>query len=422
MNMQSPVTAEASFRWPIVNSGQSWSCPRVSMPNIFSIQWDMQLDSWFYAGWAEDSAGNNYSINVYFGRGAPTAESPPSENGVTLGVGIGVEATGTYHMAVIPQAFGASSDPSAPSTLTVGPATDFFYEVAYEATASGAIAYSGTAPDSPPVGIKGAAYTLTVGNAEDGSGAPIALDLALTDAMGTVMEGYSGYVGGAVQSDDGLFTYEIAQPQLNITGGTLTVGGQQVTIVGGNLWHDRQTYTYPPGKAPGPGGPLYRGCWMPVRFDNGVSADLVAGWSQQPAGEQWISGRAVGRPPAGGVGNLFFPEGYDRYNGGAVIQTVGEDWDYDINIFDGAEPASSPHWTSPATGCTYCTKWKISFSTRLQQQWNLPAVIYLSAIVQGCEFVAEGQAPFSEGAALMFSDPECTQRIGEGFVEQMGYN
>ena len=34
--------------------------PAVAMPGIFSIQWDMPLDSWFYAGHASDADGNEY--------------------------------------------------------------------------------------------------------------------------------------------------------------------------------------------------------------------------------------------------------------------------------------------------------------------------------------------------------------------------
>jgi hypothetical protein len=426
MNIQSSVSAAAlsTFRWPVVNSGQSWSCPRVSMPDIFSIQWDMQLDSWFYAGHAIDSEGKVYTVNVYFGRGEALPDTPGADQGVTLGVGIGVGGTGQhpgqYHMAAIPQGMGLSDDPDHPAMMTIPPATDFSYSIAYQ-TPPASIVYVGVGPDDPAVGTKGATYTLSLSDAVDGAGSAMAIELQLTDALGTCMEGYSGFVGGASQSDDGLFTYEIPQPQLTITGGSLTVGGKTVTIVAGNLWHDRQTYTYPPGRAPAPGGPLYRGCWIPLQFDNGVSAALSAGWSDRPKGSQWISGREAGFPPNGGTGNLFFPEGWDRYNGGALVQTAIDDWDYDINIFDPNDVDESPHWTSPVTGRTYCTRWKISFSERLGK-WGLPREIYLAAVVDGCEFVAKDESPFSEGAVLMFADAACSLRIGYGFVEQMGYN
>ena len=64
-----PAAAAPDFRWPVVNSGPSWSLPRIRMPDIFSIQWDFQIESWFYAGFVTDSAGNDYSVNLFFGRG-----------------------------------------------------------------------------------------------------------------------------------------------------------------------------------------------------------------------------------------------------------------------------------------------------------------------------------------------------------------
>jgi hypothetical protein len=40
------------------------------------------------------------------------------------------------------------------------------------------------------------------------------------------------------------------------------------------------------------------------------------------------------------------------------------------------------------------------------------------ALVDSCD----GSSPFWEGAAQLYADRACTQPIGYGFVEQMGYN
>src|SRR6185436_7326155 len=98
-----------------------------------------------------------------------------------------------------------------------------------------------------------------------------------------------------------------------------------------------------------------------------------------------------------------------------------EEFDYDINIFDPADSGQSPHWQSPATGNVYCNKWQIALSSRLAR-WNVPPMVYVAALVPGCEYAPPAGRAFWEGAVHLFSDRDCTNRIGEGFVEQMGYN
>jgi len=411
-------TAPASpFRWPVVNPGPSWSCPRVNMPDIFSIQWDMPLDSWFYAGHAVDTDGNEYSVNLYFARTQPSAADPALQL-VSLGIGIGVAAGGAYRMCT-ETGEGAAEAPGTGAALYVPRASDSSYLVQFSGGASaahGSMAYTGGAS----MGIAGATYKASA-SGTDANGAPIALELDLEDLIGTKMEGMSGWVGP---------TYEIAQPRLQITGGTLTLGDAAITLAGGSLWHDRQTYNFPPAPPPPPGSkpaPLYTGNWMALLFSNGLSADLNAVWPEATEpGTQWLSGRALNppRPPLNASGNLYFADGVDRYNGGAFLQGVGnspEEFDYDINIFDPADSGQSPHWQSPATGNVYCNKWQIAFSSRLAR-WNVPPIVYVAALVPGCEYAPPAGRAFWEGAVHLFSDRDCTNKIGEGFVEQMGYN
>jgi hypothetical protein len=408
------------FRWPVVNPGPSWSCPRVSMPDIFSIQWNMPLDTWFYAGHASDANGVEYSLNLYFARGfAPTATDPLNQ-WVSLGIGVGNAGTGAYHMCTA-HGSGASELPGTNADLYVPPASDSAYLLQFsggDPAATGSMAYSGGAS----MGIKGATYAASA-QGTSSTGEAMALELQLTDHLGTKMEGMSGWVGP---------TYEIAQPRLLITGGTLTIGGATVQLIRGSLWHDRQTYTSPPpaGGAPPPGTkpapkPLYLGNWMVLLFADGLTADVNVNWPKASVpGTQWMMGRALDQPPVGGTGNLYFADGADRYNGGAFLQGIGdteEDFDYDVNIFDPADPNQSPHWSSPVTGNVYCNKWQIAFSPRLAR-WNVPPIVYLAALVPGCEYAPPGGAAFWEGAVHLFSDRACTNRIGEGFVEQMGYN
>jgi hypothetical protein len=422
------------FRWPVVNSGPSWSLPRVSMPDILSIQWDFSLDTWFYGGYATDSEGRHYSVNLYFGRNNDPEN--PLVQFVTLGVGIGDGETGIYHHCN-GNGVGCSESALLPSALTVPRATDSSFQLSFlggMAGPTGSMTYTG----GEPVGMAGALYAAQV----DGlsvAGEMMSLTLAITDGLGTRMEGHSGYVGPLKQGDGGLYTYEIAQPRLVITGGSLILGTKVVTLTAGNLWHDRQTYTVPPPEAqtaaqtaaPKPLAPLYRGNWVTLYFNSGLTASLNVGWPEpEPGAKQWISGRAVGVPPGdGSSGNLYFADGVDRYNGGAFLNGGGEgdEWDYDINIFNPAckdDPSQhSPHWQSsfgPGFN-TYCTKWSVAFSDRLAH-WNVPPMIYLVALVDGCEFTSTVGDCFWEGAVQIFSDHDCTQSIGFGFYEQMGYN
>jgi hypothetical protein len=426
--------AGGGLRWPVVNPGNSWSVPRIAMPGFFSIQWDFKLESWFYGGHAIDADGNLYSLNVYFGRAALDLADPanPLVQGVTVGGGIGVAATDTYHVS-IGDGIGASEDPASPIGLVVPPVTDTAYSVAFMPElpgAAGSVRYvpSGGS-DGPAVGMAGARYRLDF-QGVDANGAPMALGLDLVDELGARMEGCSTYVGPPIDPT-GLYTYEVAQPRLTIAGGTLSVAGSTVTLAGGSLWHDRQVYNQEPSAPPsaatkGTKG-LYCGTWMPLLFDNGLTATISSNWKMVDApGTQWMSGRAFCKPPIGGTGNLYPADDPDLLNGGALLRAIregsDEPWDFDINIFDPDNAAESPHWPTDGSGPVYCTKWAVTFSDRLVTSWGVPREIYLVALVQGCEFAPKGETPFWEGAADIFADRACTERIGRGWVEQMGYN
>jgi hypothetical protein len=409
---------KSSFRWPLVNSGNSWSLPRISMPDYFSLQWDFPLENWLIVGHAIDDEGGEYSISVYIGRVALSPDSPKAEQLAQIGIGIGIAATNDYHMYTV-MGVGVS-DTDVKAKLYVPPATDFAFTAVF-ADPPANFTYVGEALEDPPLGIAGARYELGFDLSQT-TEPPMALSLSLTDALGTRMEDTSGYNSPPQQGEAGLYNNEAAQPRLRITGGTPTVGPRAVTLVGGNLWNDRQVYTYDPDNPPRPGDPMYCGTWIPLVFDSGLSAVVSTGWPvAAEKGTQWMSGRMLGIPPSGGHGNLFFGSGADRYNGGALLQALGDDWDFDVNIFDPVLPNASPHWQSPGTDRVYCTKWWIRFSPRLAQ-WGVPEEIFLVPLVDSCEFVQPPEAPFWEGAGRMFADRDCTRQIGHAWIEQMGYN
>jgi hypothetical protein len=436
------------YHWPVINPGNSWAVPRIAMPQFFSIQWDYAIDSWYYIGHGIDDAGDSYSFNLIVGRRALRGRNPVPQMAY-LALGVGSHAAQKFY-ASFGYGLDVSDDPTHPAALILPPVTDFSFDILFTplppfSDTKARIRYTGGAP----VGIAGATYRIDCAGTSKGGDA-LSLGLDLKDERGTMLEGASGCVEPPNETDKGVFTYEVAQPRLTITGGTLAIGARKVNLVGGSLWHDRQAYTLSPyggGFLPGAGttedmvtqaskevATLYRGMWIALTLDSGISMLVtpqwapVTDWIKDPIkakGQQWVSGRAVKRPPTGGYGNLFLPPNADRYNGGALLSggsASDNDWDFDVNIFDPQNPQDSPHWQSPDyDNNVYGTKWAITFSDRLGH-WGVPKEIFVVALVDSCENTLAGSSPFWEGAARLYSDRACTQPIGYGFVEQMGYN
>ena len=429
------------YHWPVINPGNSWAVPRICMPQFFSIQWDYAIDSWYYIGHGVDDGGNEYSFNFIVGRYAFRGRNPIPQM-VYLGIGVGAQAANKFYTS-FGYGLDVSDDPTHPAALIVPPVTDFSFDILltpmfFDARAR--IRYTGGAP----VGIAGATYRIDCQGTAKESGELLTIGLDLTDERGTMLEGASGCVAPPKETDSGVFTYEVAQPRLTIGAGSLDIGQRKIRLVGGSLWHDRQAYTTSPyggGLLPSATtqpaelaklvsdkvATLYRGMWIAIKLDSGISMLVSPQWAPvADKGQQWISGSAVGRPPVGGYGNLFLPlgAGTERYNGGALLYgtpVAGAPADFDVNIFESQNPQSSPHWQSGQHGNVYATKWSVTFADALAR-WGVPKEVYLVALVDGCENTLAGSTPFWEGAVRVYADRACTQRIGYGFAEQMGYN
>ena len=220
-------------------------------------------------------------------------------------------------------------------------------------------------------------------------------------------------------------TYDVAQPILKVYGkSTLTIDGKEIDIKSGEFWMDRQIYDYHLTKTGDL--PLYVGTWIHLRLsglngddDNQYSFALVNIWSNTyPVDTDdhyiWQSGTESGYSPILAEGNVFYPipdkiEKYYQMNNGGKYLDSG---DFAINILNTSNPSESPHWTSPTTGNTYTTAWKIDIKV------DYSFTVYMFAMVDQCEF---GNTIW-EGATLIYSDPEQTELIGYGWAEQMGYN
>jgi len=419
------------YRWPLENSGNSWSAPRIRMPDFFGFQLDMQQDSWVYDGHGVDTSGRLWHLFFTFGRmsfGSRALAGQPVYVVGAAGPAGSMEPVTRYGFGL-----GISEDPSVPASLLVQRATDSLYDVLFTPQAGTArlrVRYVG----GNAVGLRGSRYRLDFEDSPAG-GEAVRISLDLTDEYGTKLEGDSGYVAPA-EGQPGLYTYEVTQPRLRLESGVVAIGREETVLTSGMFWHDRQAYTLSPGDSGGNGAPvdasaaetakparysLYRGNWIALTFLNGISGVLAPMWPKVDAPhEQWIVGSKVKRPPIGGYGNLYFPEELDFRNGGMRLKALGPDPDFDVNIFDPDDPSKSPTW-SGEDHVVYGTQWQIGFSEAVTAL-GIPATVYVKALIPGCRIAFPAQNSFYEGAAEIYSDRECRHVIGHAFVEQMGYN
>jgi hypothetical protein len=469
---RAPRGGGASFppRYP----GPSWNVPRVSLPGLFGLQREYLQEWWYYVGVAEDGDGRPFSLQLEILRAdvglqvgmGQTGIGWRDETGKSLylsaeGIGLGMSASPwTLAAGVVPPvsdtAFSARLRPLVEVVgRDSGLARDLELNLPLAGPSRGwRFDYRAETSNGAPVGTSGSRYRLSAEGraliaAADTAAtrrATYAVELDVTDFRGTVMEGLSGYVGPAMfaKGGIGLASYECAQPVLRIGGGRLAIDGDEHRIAGGTLWLDRQlTAEAEPGAAAATGGrrrggwiaalrgqapshPLYVGDWIGLTLDDGRSLVLAEFW--EPSPRQWITGTGVGKPPRHGFGNLYLPldATAPQGDGGLALKPrtamTGEDWDFDLNILDPRAGPDSPHWTSPASLKTYATAWRVDFAPRAQRA-GLPATLYLRAISDNCEIInSTPDEAFFEGAAWVCADPDFRHRLGQAFVEQMGFN
>lgn len=408
-------------------AGPSWNVPRISLPSGLGLLLQYEVEWWYYAGHAYDADGTEYTLQFSIDR---------DWQFLFCASGIG---WGDQYLFNIGYGIGATADPLLPAAFKLPAVTDDRYEGSFDSLLS-PIRMRFSRTGGAASGTTGSQYTLSSSMTGEKS---YDIELQLVDERGMVMEWQSGYIGPSAKNSFDASSYEFAQPRLRITGGSLTVGGSQRAIASGMLWLDRQVLTYPQKAAArastgdalkdgiasvGSRSSLYRGDWMGITFDDGLTMVCSCFWQEpQPPLLQWQTGTLLGRPPLATYGNLYFRDEGDRMtNGGAFAHGYDEgdpdpnDYDFDVNILTPDAPQTSPHWTSPTSGQTYANAWWIRIGPRLQRH-GVPPNLYLQAVVPGCENLVPGSA-FWEGAANVYADEAMTQRIGHAFVEQMGFN
>ena len=103
-----------------------------------------------------------------------------------------------------------------------------------------------------------------------------------------------------------------------------------------------------------------------------------------------------------------------NWKGMPAIQGVSvlDQDEFNVNIFNPSNPSLSPHWKSPVSGQTYCTKWQLQIGDK---QYVMTSLVPESEATGGTGYFYEGIAPIT--------DPKdhSGQPVGYAMVEQMGY-
>ena len=395
-----------------------------ALPGAMGPLWSYPMEWWYYGGWAQsvlqpaNQPGPKFTLFLQTIRITTDSTHTSSLTDAVIAYGVGMSASAssqpTFFLKNQSSATGFNSEKSpGQQGLTITPTTQDQW-------------YCGANTDSMQMtcelisgvlGLAGASYKLEIADNSTGFNAIFNMH----DPFGAIMELASG-----VETNP---SYEYALPCLNITSGRITLNGVNYQLVDGNLWLDRQTYAPTSGSTsrklnskhiplrhqPVEGQQLYTGNWLAIVMNDKTVYVLVFFWN--PKKDQWIVGDKLNPaiPPHFKTG-LKFPyssqwmdwKGIPPMNGVSVLEQT----EFDLNIFDPSNPSQSPHWTSPNTGHTYCTKWQMQIGDK---QYVMTALVPESEVTVGPQSFFEGAAIISD-----YNDPS-GQPLGYAMVEQMGY-
>ena len=371
-----------------------------SLPGAMGPILDFPVEWWYYAGWATDVTGKKqYTILLQTVRIQPHLAG--DSYAAALLYGIGYHQVGSEDELFATNHYSGSGEFPTPSSSS--------WSTSFQNVSS----TMDCKLTSGVLGLSGAEYELSM---NDSVG--VSAKFMVKDTLGMVFEGASGAFHKAGSGES---SYEYAIPCLTIQeGSTITMNGEKISLAGGNLWLDRQTISGPAGKghqdlinasqpSSGKPKPFYIGNWLVVHMNDKTIYNLVFFWPEKA--EQWIVGTEIVPPvyPLKKIG-LEYPS-LSTWDKSSPVQGVNvlKSTEFDFNILDPKNPSSSPHWTSPSSGQTYCSAWQLKIKEK---------VYTIKALIPGSE-VFLGTA-FFEGAAILTDENEC--KVGNVYVEQMGYN
>ena len=376
-----------------------------SLPGAMGPIWDFPLEWWYYAGWATDVTGTKqYTILMQTVRANKLQSLLPGINAVLL-YGIGFHQVGSPG-----QSFATNF---VPGSGTFPPPTSSSWSTSFQSLSPPAA--MDCELTSGVLGLAGAEYELSMSFNDVINS--VSTKFMVKDTFGMVLEGASG----AFHKAGGSNSYEYAAPCLTIQeGSTITMNGEETHLAGGSLWLDRQTIGGPIGQSyheqfttsqssPGNSKSLYTGNWVVVQLNDKPIYNLVFFWPKKS--EQWIVGTKLKPPekPLKTIG-LEYPS-LSTWDNESPVQGVNvlESTEFDLNILNPENPSSSPHWKSPTSGQTYCSAWQLTIK---EEVYTMKALIPGSEVFLGTFFF--------EGAAILTD--ENGHKVGDAYVEQMGYN
>lgn len=364
------------------------------LPDVMGPLWGYNCEWWYYIGWAiDDTKTKKFTIVLQLIRTGTSAE-------MLFGVGYDDSLNHTTKFITKQPISGKGEYPDASSSS---------WSISFNNNDDTATAKMSCnlVENSGTLGLPGASYVIYV-QAED-----ITASFIVQDSFGTVMEGGSGAFQNKATGERSI---EVAMPNLTIKSGSITISGEQMDLVKGNFWLDKETIGYITPLRKSPHGSLYVGNWVGISMnDHDTVYAMIFVWPPAKKGEkQWKVGSELQPPvyPMSKVG-LEYPSlpdwGSSPLDLAAEGVNVLRQDEFDLNILDPGDPDNSPH--SSSTVNTYCTAWKLMIKGK---------VYNMKAVVPDSEVQLFSSHAF-EGAASIFSIDD-DEEVGHAFIEQMGYN
>ncbi len=355
-----------------------------SLPGAMSQQWKFPTEWGFFAGWAKDASGNQYSIILLSLRDVIIG-------GLMYGLGMvpadGSEVifqTGTHVIGEISAPEATVDSWSSKITTTD---LDRFATLKYKLVEG-----------SGYLGLAGSKYEVDFSHF---ASKELSVNLKLESTIGLALQGSAGAFPKINMTQYGM-------PALSVqSGSTVTIKGQKTELTEGTFWYGRQCLMFM-----NPLDPVYLGTWFAVMMNDGSSYTLTFYWpTREEKGTQWIVGTDVGYPPVDQTA-VEYPviknhRGTSPIQGAKILDNI----EYNCNILNPSDPKNSPHWpdNEPAEGNTYCTAWKLTIKG---EKYTVKALVPQAQV--------NLMTNMYEGATNMYNSKD--HLVGHAFVEQMGFN